>query len=99
MVDSKFIGKLDMGSATIESSLLMHGGAEFRDVILRGAKVGGQLSMNGSIFKGELDMDGTSIARDLFMHEGAEVRDVTLRGAKLVGNSPWPDPSLRVYST
>ncbi len=65
--------------------LFMRGGAEFADVILRGAKIGGQLSMNGSKFTGKLNMDKLQVGSSLFMRGGAEFADVILRSAKIGG--------------
>ena len=50
----------------------MRGGAEFADVVLRGAKVGGQIDMVGSKFTGTLDMDSLVVGSSLLMRGGAE---------------------------
>ena len=63
----------------------MRNGAKFKNVDLRGAKIGGQLSMMGSTFNGELNMDSVSIERSLHMRNGAKFKNVVLRGAKIGG--------------
>ena len=83
MNGSKFTGKLDMDSAEIGGDLIMRGGAEFNEVVLRGARIGDQLTMIGSKFTGTLDMGSTTIGSDLFMRGGAEFADVDLRGARI----------------
>jgi hypothetical protein len=63
--------------------------AEFNDVDLRGAKVGGQVSMSGAKVAGTLAMASADIGQSLFMHsvseQRAEFNDVVLRGAKVGG--------------
>ena len=54
----------------------MRGGAEFAEVDLRGAKVGGQLDMTGSKFTGKLVMDQLEVGSSLLMG-GAEVTTST----------------------
>ena len=93
MSDSKFKGKLNMASATVGGDLLMGAmdvgnqliRAEFKEVNLRGAKIGNQLVMNGSRFKGKLEMDAAMVGGGLFMTKQAEFKDVDLTGAK-IGN-------------
>ena len=72
-----------MDSLEVGTSLLMRDGAEFAEVDLRSAKIGGQLSMIGSKFTGKLNMDSLEVGRDLFMRGGAEFAEVDLRGAKI----------------
>jgi len=67
---SKFTGKLDMDKLEVRSSLFMRGGAEFAEVDLRGAKVGGQLDMTGSKFTGKLVMDQLEVGSSLLMGGG-----------------------------
>ena len=85
MTGSKFMGKLNMGSVAIGQSLLMGEQAEFGEVVLRGAKVGGQISMTGSKFMGKLNMGSVAIGQSLFMGEQAEFDEVVLLGAKVGG--------------
>jgi hypothetical protein len=76
-------GTLDMDSASIGGSLLMREGAEFAEVILRSAEIGGHLSLIGAKVTGTLTMDSASIGGSLFMREGAEFAEVRLVGAKI----------------
>ncbi len=80
MGGSTFKGKVDMNSLEVDGSLLMHA-AEIKkegktisiptvfegDVILIGAKVGGQLEMGGSTFKGKMNMDSLQVGSHLLM--------------------------------
>jgi hypothetical protein len=63
----------------------MRGGAEFAEVDLRSAKVGGRLEMTGSKFGGMVTMDGLRVGGDLFMNDGAVFGEVNLMGANVVG--------------
>ena len=80
---SRFAGNLSMNSVSIGGNLFMQGGAQFEEVDLRGAKVGGQLSMIGSTFSDLLRMNSVSIGDDLLMQGGAQFAEVDLRGAKI----------------
>ena len=55
---------------------------KFDEVVLRGAKISGQLSMVGAAFKGKLDMGSVSIGGSLIMRD-AEFNEVVLLGAKI----------------
>jgi hypothetical protein len=63
--------------------------AEFNDVVLRSAKVGGQVSMSGAKVAGTLAMASADIGQSLFMHsvseQRAEFNDVVLNSAKVGG--------------
>ena len=68
MVAASFASKLDMVGMQA-GHLLMHGGAEFSEVDLRYAKIGGQVAMNGSKFRAKLNMHGMQAGRRL-IHGG-----------------------------
>ena len=102
---SKFEGDLDMHSISTGYALKMSSKipcrgyrwkkAEFKNVYLRGAKIGGVLNMNGSKFKGKLDMHYASIGDDLSMRS-AKFGKVDLRRAKIgdildMSNSEFKD--------
>ena len=78
---SKLRGKLIMDSASIGGSLLMRG-SKFDEVVLRDARLGGQLAMMDSTFKGQLDMNVLSTEGSLHM-QGSEFDEVDLIGAKI----------------
>jgi uncharacterized protein YjbI with pentapeptide repeats len=59
--------------------------ARFADVVLRGAKIKGQLDMSSSTFNGTLNMNGLEVERHLFMRDKARFADVDLRSAKIKG--------------
>ena len=80
-----------MTSASIAGNLLMQEVSEFGDVTLRGAKIGGHVSMVSSKFAGKLDMGYASISGQLFMQEGAEFGDVVLRETKIGGQLSMVD--------
>jgi hypothetical protein len=81
---SKVTGQLNLNGADIASSLFL-GGAEFEEVNLVSAKVGGQLDLDGSKVTGRLILNGADIATDLFMREGAQFADVDLGSARVGG--------------
>ena len=85
MIGSKFTAELNMNGMQVEGSLLMYGVAEFAEVDLIGAKIGGQISMIGSKFTAMLIMDSMQVEGSLLMREGAEFAEVDLRGAKIGG--------------
>jgi hypothetical protein len=99
LIGAKVSGKLDMNSADIGQGLLMHSyrslseqRAEFNDVILLGAKVGGQVSLIGAKVSGKLDMNSADIGQGLVMRSDrsvseyrAEFNDVVLSSAKVGG--------------
>ncbi|MBI4526526.1 MAG: pentapeptide repeat-containing protein [Deltaproteobacteria bacterium] len=80
---SKFVRALNMNSIKIGQDL-MHQGAEFAEVDLRGAKIEGQVDMMGSRFAGTLNMGTVRISRDLLMDKG-EFAEVDVRGGKIEG--------------
>ena len=84
---SEFECELDMQSVTVEGSLIMGDGAEFnQEVVLAGAKVGGQIVMSGSTFNGNLHMDFVTVNGSLMMRGRAEFNQgVLLAGAKVGG--------------
>ena len=65
----------------------MRGGAEFADVILRSAKIGGQLSMIGSKFTGKLNMESVEVGGHLLMRHGEFTEPVKLIFAR-IGSGP-----------
>ncbi|MDE0332937.1 MAG: hypothetical protein OXL41_13850 [Nitrospinae bacterium] len=82
---SRFDGDLDMNSAVIGGHLFMSKAAEFNDVDLSSADIGGQLEMDGSRFKGKLDMDSASVGGNLYMRNNAQFGEVVLRNAEIYG--------------
>ena len=82
---SKFTDKLGMNSVTVRANLLIRKQAEFQEVDLTGADIGGQIDMSGSTFQGKLTMDSVSVGANLFMREQAEFQEVNLRGADIGG--------------
>ena len=82
---SKFADKLRMSAVTVRSNLFMREQAEFDEMTLIGADIGGQLDMSGSMFRGKLTMDSLSVGTNLFMRGQAEFQEVNLRGADIGG--------------
>ena len=80
-VGSKFEDTLNMDSASVGGSLFMWN-AQFKDVDLRGLKVGAQLSMNGSTFAGKLTCGSAMVGSSLHMRN-AQFNVVDLRGSKV----------------
>lgn len=73
-----------MDGLKVDQSLFMRK-AGFKDVVLRAAHVGGQVSLIGSKVTGKLDMNRLKVDQDLFMRDGAEFKEVILRGAHIGG--------------
>ena len=94
MSGATFKGKLNMDSISVGRNLLIREeesdegvlrGAELGEVVLRGAKIGDQLNIEGATFKGKLNMSTISVGSDLFMRNEAEFDEVDLIGAKIGG--------------
>ena len=82
---SKFTDKLSMNSVTVRANLFIRKQAEFQEVDLTGADIGGQIDMSGSTFQGKLTMDSVSVGESLLMGEQAEFQEVNLIGADIGG--------------
>jgi len=96
---AKVAGTLAMESTDISQSLLMRSGttlskhrAEFNDVLLTGAKIGGQIALMGAKVAGTLVMDSAEIGTSLLMRSDrtvsehrAEFNDVVLNSARIGG--------------
>lgn len=78
---SKVESTLNMNGLHLDASLFMRDGAEFADVVLVTARVGGQLDLTASKVTGKLDMTGLHVGADLFMGSEAQFAEVSLRGA------------------
>jgi len=61
--------------------------AEFKEVVLLSAKIGGQLSMIGSKFTGKLDMNSLEVESSLIMRGGAEFKEVDIGSANVGGQT------------
>ena len=85
MVRSRFLGKLNMDSISIDQSLLMRESTDFQEVDLTGADIGAHVSMNGLMFRGLLKMNLISIGGDLFMHD-VIFGEVSLIAATIAGH-------------
>ena len=59
--------------------------AGFDEVVLKEARVGGQLNIEGATFKGKLNMSPISVGSNLLMGNEAEFNEVGLIGAKIGG--------------
>ncbi|MCY4137961.1 MAG: hypothetical protein OXF56_06820 [Rhodobacteraceae bacterium] len=82
---SKITGKLGMNTISVGGNLYMRKKAEFKDVDMTGAIVGGLINMTGSTFRGTLGMNGISVGRSLFMGEKADFEDVVDMTGAIVG--------------
>jgi len=64
MNGSKFTGKLNMNGMEADGDLLMHGGAQFEEVVtLAFSKIGKNLNLSGSTLQG-LDLTGTHVGSE-----------------------------------
>src|SRR5262249_13314766 len=83
----------------VDQSLEMNDEAEFADVELVDAHVGGRLDLSGSKVTGKLDMSRLRVDQSLEMSDKAELADVALNGAHigfdlsrlLVKSAQWSD--------
>jgi uncharacterized protein YjbI with pentapeptide repeats len=82
---SKVAGALQMDELHVDQSLFMGRTAEFGDVDLRGAHIGGSIDLNGATVTGTLVMNALHVGQSVFMREGANYRDVDLRSARIGG--------------
>lgn len=85
LIGSAVSGALDMDGAEVRGSLIMNQG-EFREVVLRSAKIDGQVDMHGSTFSGSLDMDFAKVG-NLVMSEKAQFQHVVLREMTIGGSA------------
>ena len=60
-------GTFEAAGLSTGGHVLMNEGAKFADVLLRGAQIGGQLSLSGSMFAGRLDGQSLTVGQDLHM--------------------------------
>jgi hypothetical protein len=74
-----------MDSLEAGGSLFMRDKAQFADVVLRGAKIEGQLDMSSSTFNSTLIMNSLEAGGSLFMRDKAQFADVVLKNAKIEG--------------
>ena len=86
MTGSTFRGRLNMNSISVGGSLYMREQAEFGEVALAGADIGGQIDMTGSTFRGSLVMGSISVGGSLFMQEQAEFEEVNMIFARIDSN-------------
>ena len=82
---SKVGGTLNMDGIQVDQSLFLRDRAEFTNVILAGARVGGQLDLSSSKVTGTLNMGSLRVDQSLFMRNGAAFTEVVLRGAHVGG--------------
>jgi hypothetical protein len=64
---SRFFHALQMDSIEVTNNLVMNSGAEFEQVILTGAKIGGQASLILSRFNQKLNMNALEVKSSLFL--------------------------------
>jgi hypothetical protein len=86
MNSSNVAGKLDMNGLHVDQSLFMRGKANFAEVELVAAHVGGTLDLSSSNVTGKLGMNGLHVAQSLLMRENAKFAEVELVTAHIDGN-------------
>ena len=82
---SKVTGTLDMSDLQVDRNMFMSNQAEFAEVDLSTARVGGQLGLSSSKVTGKLNMNALQVVSDLFMSDQAEFAEVELIGANVGG--------------
>ena len=81
-----FQGLVVLTGAKVTGNLLMNNRAEFREVNLLNAKIGGNLEVNGSRFNSWFSAKGLDVGNHLLMNDGAIFQGlVVLTGAKVTG--------------
>jgi len=80
---STFKTKLHMNSIEVKNSLFMSGGAIFKEVDLRHARIGGTLDMSSSIFEGKLNMNSIRVESNLLMRGKAAFKEINLIAARI----------------
>ncbi len=85
MSSSTFNSTLNMNSLEVGSSLFMRKKAQFADVDLVSAKIGGQLDVSSSTFNGTLNMNSLEVGSHLLMRDKAQLGKVNLTSAKIKG--------------
>jgi uncharacterized protein YjbI with pentapeptide repeats len=93
MTGATFGGKLDADALQVGAILLMRSEgqntASFKEVVLRGAKITGEIDMTGASFGGKLDAAALQVGGDLYMgsedQNKTNFRDVDLSSAKVTG--------------
>ena len=66
-------------------NLLMHDKAQFQEIDLTGAHIGGQLEPRSSTVTGTLNMNGIRVDGNLLMHEKARFSEIDLTAAHIGG--------------
>ena len=92
LASSTFRGDLNMNALEVGYSLFMCRGqvdgrkepAEFREIKLDFARIGGSLKLYGSIFRGEINLTGTRIDRKLEIDNASLPQTLWKSGVKLV---------------
>jgi len=79
------MGMLKMNGIRIDQDLLLHEKAQFNEIDLTGAHIGGQLDLHSSTVTGMLKMNGIRIDQNLLMHEKALFNEIDLTGAHIGG--------------
>ncbi|HEY7490993.1 MAG TPA: hypothetical protein VIH59_07795 [Candidatus Tectomicrobia bacterium] len=69
----------------VGSNLFMRATSSASEVVLSGARIGGQLNMTGATVTGQLNMDSLHVGSSLFMRDGATFTEVVLRSARIEG--------------
>jgi hypothetical protein len=77
----KVTGKIDMNRLRVDQWLDISGKAEFADIELAGAHIGGDLNLGGVKVAGKLDMNGLRVDQSVNMGDKAELADVDLTAA------------------
>ena len=84
----KFLGEVNLGSASIGANLVMTGSTFEEKVILNGATVNGSAFLRGgATFKGEVDLISASIGSSLYMAGSTFEEKVNLNRATVNGSA------------
>jgi hypothetical protein len=85
MDTANFAKTLDANNLHVNGSMYMRDHASVGgDVVMRGARIGGNLEMIGATFAGNLNADGVSVGRNFYLRDGSSFAgEVTMIGTKV----------------
>jgi hypothetical protein len=82
---ARVAGMLNMYQIHIDQDLFMRDEAQFKEITLGDAHIGGQLDLTSSTVTGMLDMNGFSVGQGLFMRDKANFTEINLVVAHISG--------------
>ena len=91
---STFDGEIEMGGISIGGHLLMNDGAKFKEVILRGARIGGMLSVVGAHFRKGFDAESMTVKLNVNASDANFHGDANFALANIAGSIDFGGATL-----